>query len=169
MTEMAKEIIKSNKFLSLATRNNKGEVWATPLSYSTDADCNFYFTTAVDSIHIDHIRENPYVAFSIFDSTRSVSDIDGLQIKGIVGEVEKERLPDIVKEYYQQVFPDPEERAEWEAEWEYFTKDEFPVYRFFQIMPLEIYKRDTDNVDVDRRVQIDILELKNFNKQKIWE
>ena len=162
MTEMAKEIIKNNKFLSLATRNNKGEVWATPLSYSTDADYNFYFTTAVDSIHIDHIRENPHIAFSIFDSTCRVSDIDGLQIKGIVGEVEKERLPNIVQEYYQQVFPDPNERAEWESEWKHFTKDVFPVYRFFQIMPLEIYKRDTDNDEVDRRVQIDIEELKSL-------
>jgi uncharacterized protein YhbP (UPF0306 family) len=159
-TEMAKEIIKNNRFLCLATGNKKGEVWATPLSYSIDADFNFYFTTAVDSIHIDHIRENPYVAFSIYDSTRNVSDIDGMQIKGIVGEVERDKLPEIVSEYYRQVFPDPNEREEWEASWEHFTKDDFPVYRFFQIVPTEIYKRDTDNEDVDRRVQIDLDELK---------
>jgi uncharacterized protein YhbP (UPF0306 family) len=159
-TEMAKDIIKNNRFLSLATRNIKGDVWATPLSYSVDKDYNFYFTTAIDSIHIDHIRENPYVAFSIFNSTRRVSDIDGLQIKGIVGEVERDKLPQIVKEYYLQVFPDADERAEWESPWENFTKDDFPVYRFFQIVPLEIYKRDTDNDEVDRRVQIDIEELK---------
>jgi uncharacterized protein YhbP (UPF0306 family) len=162
-TQMARNIIKTNRFLSLATRNNKDEVWATPLSYSVDSDYNFYFTTAVDSIHIDHIRENPYVAFSIFDSTRRVSDIDGIQIKGIVGEVEKERLPTIVKQYYLQVFPDADERAEWESPWEQFTKDDFPVYRFFQIIPLEIYKRDTDNDEVDRRVKINIDDLKKID------
>jgi uncharacterized protein YhbP (UPF0306 family) len=161
-TEMARDIIKNNKFLSLATRNNKGEVWATPLSYSIDADINFYFTTAIDSVHIDHIRENPYVAFSIFNSTRNVSDIDGVQIKGIVGEVERDKLLEIVPEYYHQVFPDPIERKEWEADWENFTKDEFPVYRFFKIVPIEIYKRDTDNVDVDRRVQINIDDLRKM-------
>lgn len=161
-TEMAKDIIKNNKFLSLATRNNNGDVWATPLSYSVDTDYNFYFTTAIDSIHIDHIRENPYVAFSIFNSTRRVSDIDGLQIKGIVGEAERDKLPQIVQEYYLQVFPDVDERSEWETPWENFTKDDFPVYRFFQIVPLEIYKRDTDNDEVDRRVQIDIEELKKI-------
>lgn len=160
---MARDIIKNNRFFSLATRNKKGDVWATPLSYSVDKDYNFYFTTAIDSIHIDHIRENPYVAFSIFNSTRRVSDIDGLQIKGIVGEVEREKLSIIVKEYYLQVFPDADERTEWEAPWENFTKDDFPVYRFFQIVPLEIYKRDTDNDEVDRRVQIDINELKKYN------
>jgi uncharacterized protein YhbP (UPF0306 family) len=157
--EMAKDIIKSNRFLSLATTNNKGEVWATPLSYSIDADYNFYITTAVDSIHVDHIRDNPYVAFSIFDSTRRVSDIDGMQIKGIMGEVERENLPEVVKQYYLQVFPDADERAEWEAPWEHFTEDEFPVYRFFQIAPIEIHKRDTSTDEVDRRVQIDVAEL----------
>ena len=167
-TEMAKEIICSNRFLSLATRNTVGEVWATPLSYSTDAEYNFYFITAVDSVHIDHIREHPYVAFSIFDSTRCVSDIDGLQIKGVAGEVEKERLPDITEQYYLQVFPNEDERAEWEKPWEHFTKDDFPVYRFFQVMPLEIYKRDTENDDIDRRVKIDIGELKLLN-QKVGE
>jgi uncharacterized protein YhbP (UPF0306 family) len=162
-TEMARDIIKNNRFLSLATRNSSGEVWATPLSYSIDGEYNFYFTTAVDSIHINHIRENPYVAFAIFDSTRCVSAIDGVQIKGIVGEVERERLPEIVKQYYLQVFPDTKERSEWEAPWEHFTEAEFPVYRFFQIMPLEIYKRDTDNDTVDRRVKIELNELKYQN------
>lgn len=158
--DLTRKILKENKFLSLATTNKEGEVWAAPLSYAIDESYNFYFVTALDSIHIQHIRKNPYIAFSIFNSTLRVSDIDGLQIKGIVGEVEKNELPSIVKMYYQQVFPDIEERKEWEAEPEQFTKDDFPVYRFFQIVPTEIYKRDTDNTEVDRRVQINIELLK---------
>lgn len=156
---MAKEIIKGNRFLSLATCNAQGEVWATPLSYSTDDNFNFYITTATDSIHVEHIKENPYVAFSIFDSNRRVSDIDGVQIKGIMGEVERDKLPEIVTQYYLQVFPDLDERLEWETSWEHFTKDDFPVYRFFQIVPTEIYKRDTSTDEVDRRVSIDIEDL----------
>lgn len=158
-TKMAKEIIKGNRFLSLATCNAQGEVWATPLSYSTDDNFNFYITTATDSIHVEHIKENPYVAFSIFDSNRRVSDIDGVQIKGIMGEVERDKLPEIVTQYYLQVFPDLDERLEWETSWEHFTKDDFPVYRFFQIVPTEIYKRDTSTDEVDRRVSIDIEDL----------
>lgn len=161
-TKMAKDIILNNRFLCLATRSGRGEVWATPLSYSTDADFNFYITTALDSVHIDHVRENPYVSFAIYDSTRRVSDIDGVQIRGIMGEVEKDKLPEIVKQYYLQVFPDPEERMEWETPWKHFTEDEFPVYRFFQIMPTEIYKRDTSTDEVDRRVRIDIDELRKL-------
>lgn len=157
---LAAEIIKSNKFLSLATTNKKGEIWCTPLSYVCDENLNFYFTTAIDSIHVDHIRENPYVAFSVFDSTKRVSDIDGIQVKGIVGEIEKNDLERIVDIYYKHVFPDIEERKLWASPAENFTKDEYPIYRFFQIVPIEIYKRDTINIDVDRRIDVDMKQLK---------
>jgi uncharacterized protein YhbP (UPF0306 family) len=157
--ELAAKIIKGSKFMTLATTDNKGGIWATPLSYVFDDECNFYFTTAVDSIHVEHIKENPYVAFAIFNSTVRVSDIDGVQVKGICGEVEKEELNRIVSLYYQHVFPDPDERKDWEAPPEYFTQDDFPVYRFFQISPIEVHKRDTVNIDVDRRVKIDVTQL----------
>lgn len=158
--KMAGEIIKSNRFLSLATSNKEGNVWCTPLSYCFDEDCNFYFTTTLDSKHIENIRDNPYVAFSIFDSTRRVSDIDGLQVAGIVGEVERGKLPEVVDKYYKYVFPDSNERAEWAAPCEYFTQNEYPIYRFFQIMPINVQKRDTENLDVDRTVEINIELLK---------
>ena len=159
---LASKIIKSNRFLSLATTNKKGEIWCTPLSYVCDENVNFYFTTAIDSIHVDYIKENPFIAFSIFDSTKRVSDIDGLQIRGIVGEVEKSDLDRVVDMYYKHVFPDPAERELWVSPAENFTKDDFPVYRFFQIVPTEIYKRDTVNIDVDRRVDVDIDKLKDL-------
>ena len=161
--ELAKEIIKDNKFLSLATIDNEGEVWSTPLSYYCDENYNFYFTSELDSKHIINIIDNPNVSFTIFDSTKRVSDVDGLQIRGIVGEVDKEKLEEVVKNYYQFVFKDPEERKEWEAPYTYFLENNKPIYRFFQIMPTEIYKRDTEYLDGDRRVKIDLDILKNSN------
>ena len=142
--ELTKEIIEGNKFLSLATVDNDGNLWSTPLSYSYDENYNFYFTSELDSQHIINIIDNPNVSFTIFDSTRRVSDVDGLQIRGIVGEVDKENLEKVVKNYYQFVFKDPKEREEWEAPYTYFLENNKPIYRFFQIMPTEIYKRDTD-------------------------
>lgn len=158
--KMTKEIIKNNKFLSLATVDNEANVWSTPLSYYADEEYNFYFTSELDSKHIINIMDNPKVSFTIFDSTKRVSDIDGLQITGIVGQVEKEKLDNIVKKYYQEVFKDPEERKLWEAPSSYFLENNQPIYRFFQIMPLEIYKRDTEYLEADRRIKIDIEKLK---------
>ncbi len=158
--DMAKDIIKNNKFLSLATVDNDGKVWSTPLSYSVDENYNFYFTSELDSKHVMNIMDNPEVSFTIFDSTKRVSDIDGLQVTGIVGQVDPSELEKVVKNYYLTVFKDPEERKEWEAPYTYFLENNKPVYRFFQIMPTEIYKRDTENLDADRRVKIDLEELK---------
>lgn len=160
--EMTKEIIENNKFLSLATVDNDGKVWSTPLSYSFDDNYNFYFTSELDSKHIINIMDNPEVSFTIFDSTKRVSDIDGLQIRGIVGQVDKNELEKVVKNYYESVFKDPDERKEWEAPYTYFLEDKKPIYRFFQIMPIEIYKRDTENLDLDRRIKIDIDTLKKY-------
>ena len=161
--EMTKDLIKENKFLSLATIDNDGNLWTTPLSYSYDNEYNFYFTSELDSQHIINIIDNPNVSFTIFDSTKRVSDVDGLQVRGIVGEVDKEKLEEVVKNYYQFVFKDPEERKEWEAPYTYFLENNKPIYRFFQIMPTEIYKRDTEYLDGDRRVKIDIDTLKKYN------
>lgn len=158
--EMTKDIIKNNKFLSLATVDNDGKVWSTLLSYSVDDNYNFYFTSELDSKHVINIIDNPEVSFTIFDSTRRVSDIDGLQVTGIVGQVDPNELEKVVKNYYLTVFKDPEERKEWEAPYTYLLENNKPVYRFFQIKPTEIYKRDTENLDADRRVKIDLEELK---------
>lgn len=154
--EKTKELIEENKFLSLATVDNDGNLWSTPLSYSYDEDYNFYFTSELDSQHIINIIDNPNVSFTIFDSTKRVSEVDGLQIRGIVGEVDKKDLEAVVKNYYNFVFKDPEERKKWEAPYTYFLEDNKPIYRFFQIMPTEIYKRDTEYLDGDRRIKIDI-------------
>ena len=94
---------------------------------------------------------------------KRVSDVDGLQVRGIVGEVDKDNLEKVVKNYYQFVFKDPKEREEWEAPYTYFLENNKPIYRFFQIMPTEIYKRDTEYLDGDRRVKIDIDTLKKYN------
>ena len=64
--QLARKILKENKFLSLATTDKNGDVWATPLSYALDEEYNFYFTTAVDSTHVEHIKKNPYIALQSY-------------------------------------------------------------------------------------------------------
>jgi len=157
--EKARQIISDNKFLTLATCfGNK--VWAAALAYVIDEDYNFYFYSALDSMHIEHIKYHPEVALTIFNSTLSPDQADGLQIAAIVGQVEKEKLSQIVNFYYHQMFPDPDVRARWQAPYEHFLKNEFPFQRFFMIVPTEIYKLDTSVLEVDRRLEIKLEELK---------
>ena len=159
-TEKTRSIIANNKYFVMATYGSENSLWTCPLTYVVDENYDFYIVTALDSTHVENIKKNPRIAFTIFDSTLGIDDIDAVQANGIIGQVDNDDLPSVVKMYYEQAFPDPKVRSEWEAPVENFMKDDFPCYRFFQIKVMEIYKRDTENTDIDRRVKIDIEELK---------
>ena len=156
---IARRIITENRYLSLATSHG-GQVWITPLAYVVDEEYNFYFYSALDSTHIQHIKYNPNVAFSIFNSTLPSDLVDGLQGSAIACQVDKKELPEIVDLYYSQVFTDPVVRSQWAQPVEHFMKDGFPFQRLFQIVPSEIFKLDTSTIEVDRRIEIKISELK---------
>ncbi|MBI4785613.1 MAG: pyridoxamine 5'-phosphate oxidase family protein [Chloroflexi bacterium] len=152
-----RQIIASNRYLSLATcRSN--EVWVAPVAYVVDADYNFYFCSAIDSIHIQHLKSNLRVAFAIFDSTLSSDDADGVQILALAGQVEDADLSRVMDLYWKLLFPDPQARAKWALPAEHFRGDS--IQRFFQLSPIEIYKLDTTLIEVDRRVQINLKDLK---------
>jgi len=160
IVERARQTIADNRYLSMATCTNAGEVWIAPLAYAVDEEYSFYFYSATDSTHIEHIKRNPNVAFSIFNSTLSSDDVDGIQIAGVAGGVESADLPNIMEIYWQQLFPDPEEQAQWRLPYEHFLKNEFPVQRVFQIVPTEIYVPDWSVTNVDRRVEVKMKELR---------
>ena len=146
--------------MSLATGFG-GKVWIAPLAYVVDEEYNFYFTSATDSIHCQHIKNNPNVAFSIFNSTLPSDTVDGLQIAAVAGQVESKDLKAVVDLYFNQVFEDPEDRARWSQPIEHYTSNSFPFQRFFQIVPMEVYKIDTSTIEVDRRLEIKLSEIKS--------
>lgn len=155
----ARQIIVSNRYLSLATFHGD-QVWVAPLAYAVDDNFNFYFYSAVDSLHIQHIKHNPRVAFAIFDSRLSSDEADGIQASGIVGQVEDATLPQVMELYWKQLFPDVQTRDKWMRPPEHFRGS--AIQRFFQIQPVEIYKLDTSIIEVDRRVQIDLKALRRL-------
>ncbi|NTW01360.1 MAG: pyridoxamine 5'-phosphate oxidase family protein [Oscillochloris sp.] len=160
VVEKARQIITENRFLTLATCTKTGQVWIAPIAYVVDQDYNFYFYSALDSIHIEHIKYNPSVAFAIYNSAVVPDDADGLQFAGTIGQVEKADVPALSEMFWKQVFPDDEVRTRWQIPYEHFLKDEFPFQRFFQIEVSEVYKLDRDVRVVDRRIEVNLQELR---------
>ena len=78
--------------MCVGTSDKSGKVWTAPLTYVADEELNIYFHSALDSIHIQNIRENPEVAFSIYDSEQLLANIDGIQGKAIVGQLENDEV-----------------------------------------------------------------------------
>ena len=83
MENKAIKILKSSKYLSLAT-NDGNTPWVAPLFYCLDEDFNFYFISQMDSLHTNHIMKQPNVSFAVFDSHQREGEGNGVQGSGTV-------------------------------------------------------------------------------------
>jgi uncharacterized protein YhbP (UPF0306 family) len=93
-TEAAVVIIRANRYLTLATGLDES-VWAAPLAYVVDENLRFYWYSALEARHSQHIASNPSVAAAIFNSTVSSESADGVQLEGVAALVPAEDLDQI--------------------------------------------------------------------------
>ena len=157
--EIAKNILIANYYLCLATCDKEGNAWSTPITYVADDKLNIYFHSALDSLHIEHIRESPIVSFSIYDSHQNLAEIDGLQGKALVGQLEAQELERVHSIFFKRHIPDEEMRNKFAPPVTNYNGEEFPQLRFFQLKPVELYKKDLDIWNVSRRCKVDIEQL----------
>ena len=162
--EVARRIIKSNRYMTLATRgsNDLGQpgVWANAVAYAYDSDANLYWYSAVDALHSSNIKQNPDIAITIFNSTEPSDIVDGLQLACTISEVDADHLGEIMALYFMQSFPSEEDRKAWERPRVDFEGD--AIRRFYMARINRAYKIDTDVVDVDRRLAVDIEEVRKL-------
>ncbi len=112
--ERAITIIREGRYLTLATTEDD-RPWATPLAYSAHGDGHLYFYTGVDTAHYRHFSRSGLVAGAIFDSRLPNIDADGVQFEGLVRDVHEPDLEHVRTTYFAVQFPDPEDRAAFEA------------------------------------------------------
>jgi nitroimidazol reductase NimA-like FMN-containing flavoprotein (pyridoxamine 5'-phosphate oxidase superfamily) len=79
----ARETIDTVPFLTLATVDQQGQPWATPLAYSFDPRGLIYWRSGKDSQHSRNIRDNGRVFITVFDSSKQ----PGLYLQGSADEV----------------------------------------------------------------------------------
>src|SRR3989304_5459645 len=97
--EFAKNIIKNNTFLSIATSFNN-DTWIAPVFFAVDDEYNFYFVSSMDSTHVQHILQNKQVALSIFNSVQPEGDANGVQIKGKAIKIPISKYPEVLKLFW---------------------------------------------------------------------
>ena len=154
--QTARQIIDSNTFLSLATSNRK-ETWIAPVFYAHDDFHTLYFVSSKDSVHVQHIFQNPQVAVSIFDSTQSEGNIkggiNGVQIRGFASLVDKSQYEHVIGLFLKKIFPnDLEKQSAIDP-----NRYEGTPRLIFQIHVDEIYVQDPDhwkNHRIDRRIKV---------------
>ena len=96
---LAKRIIKDNIYLTLSTTDGT-DPWAATLQYVVDEQYNFYFISSPDSLHAQHIQENPNVTFTIYDSRQPSGTGEGIQASGKARILPPSEYPQVVIDYF---------------------------------------------------------------------
>ena len=141
---IVKEIITKNSFMTLATSDTEGNVWAAPMTFAFDDDFNIYFHSALDSTHIKNIMENPEVSYAIFDSVQQLATLDGVQAKGIVGQIADDEIEKVHSLFFKRHMPMEELRQKYAPPVGLYSSEQFPQIRFFKLITTEIHKKNVE-------------------------
>jgi uncharacterized protein YhbP (UPF0306 family) len=153
----AASILRANRYLSLGTTGHDGP-WVSPVAYVIDSDLSLIFYSEVLSRHGLNIASNPRVAGAIFDSSASSEEADGLQFEGIASIVEI-GVTEVTDLYFRMSFPAETERSRWARPAAAF-EGASPL-RFYRIVIGKIFKLDTSEPTVDKRIELHIPLLKS--------
>ncbi len=140
LNQFARNIIKNNCYLTLGTADD--DPWVAPVYYCTDDGYTFYFMSQMDSLHTQHLLNNPTVAFAIFDSHQKEGTGNGIQGKGKAYLVKDEEIDEALR-WYHTTFIE-------------LTKDALKnsPYHFFKIIPEKFYILDPDEKHFDKRIEV---------------
>ena len=87
-TQLAKTILKTVKYATLATVTPEGSPWNTPVRFVCDDALNFYWFSNKGSTHSQNIRANGKVFVVIYDSTVPEGYGKGLYLQATARELE---------------------------------------------------------------------------------
>lgn len=148
---IAKALIDGNKYLVLATSDRMSKPWAATVFYAPDADYNFYFISAIDTLHVKNIAENPNVAFVIYDSSTPIGRYDAVQASGVVEQLDRQDVPAAIETYCKKLFSGTEKPDARYDPMDYVEPSEF---RIFRIRPKHVY-----TTSEERRTEISPKEI----------
>jgi hypothetical protein len=111
-------LLDEARYLTLATVSDDGTPWAAVLEYAwLPRPLRFVFGSATVSRHSRHVAAVPRVSGSLFlggtGTGLDVEAVDGAQFTGRCTEVGPGEIDLYYTDFYQRVFPDPAQRAEW--------------------------------------------------------
>ena len=71
--QLARGIIDANLYMTLATADQEGRPWASPVYYAVDGYREFVWVSAPDATHSRNLAARPQIAIVIFDSTQRIN------------------------------------------------------------------------------------------------
>lgn len=65
----ARALLAANRYLTLATADQDGNPWISPLYFASASEREFYWMSATDAQHSRNLAGHPPVSIAVFDST----------------------------------------------------------------------------------------------------
>ena len=98
LEQMARGLIEANKYMTLATADDAGRPWASPVYYTPEGYDVFYWASATDSVHSRNLAQRPELSIVIFDSRAQIGAAEAVYMVAradIVTDDELERCAQI--------------------------------------------------------------------------
>jgi uncharacterized protein YhbP (UPF0306 family) len=83
LASVARDIIDSNAYMTLATADENGRPWASPVWYAAEGYAHFYWVSSPEARHSRNLAARPEVGVVIFDSQAPVGTGQGVYMSAI--------------------------------------------------------------------------------------
>ncbi|NED97229.1 pyridoxamine 5'-phosphate oxidase family protein [Phytoactinopolyspora alkaliphila] len=84
---IARRIIDSNCYLTLATADADGRPWATPVWFASERYTDFIWLSRTSTRHSANIARRPEVGIVVFDSTVPIDQGQAVYVEAVAGQV----------------------------------------------------------------------------------
>lgn len=151
LKKLAKEIIEQNQYMTIASVDEFGYPWASPVAYVYDKKYNLYWVSVPESKHQKNIENNSKISLSIFDSHQRWGEGTGIQIEAFVTKVPSKDLLSVSKLYFTRNYPyKSSKRAFGEGLRKLLKRN---IYSFYSATPTRIWVPDPE-ADIDSRIEV---------------
>jgi uncharacterized protein YhbP (UPF0306 family) len=83
LASVARDIIDFNAYMTLATADENGRPWASPVWYAAEGYAHFYWVSSPEARHSRNLAARPEVGVVIFDSQAPVGTGQGVYMSAI--------------------------------------------------------------------------------------
>lgn len=88
------EIVRANQYMVLATSDENGLPWASPVWYATEDFCHFFWVSHPDARHSTNLTVRAKLAITIFDSRQPPGTGEGVYLSAVGAPVPEHDLDD---------------------------------------------------------------------------
>lgn len=92
-------IIDANQYMTLATADDAGNPWSSPVWFATVDYRNFFWVSSPDARHSCNLAARPELAITIFDSRQPPGTGTGVYLSAMAAQVPEHELDDGIAVY----------------------------------------------------------------------